>query len=186
MNYIIDLNDLTFLDNLANATPIDLNDPFELFCKKRFGSYEEAPRTHSSDLKMLKSVFYQKFANNVKNCEIFFGKEVPTQVVLFLHSFDEQPVKLLEEIAKEHCYEIFLSNDRAVFTPKFKIKFEPNYWNVKKMFCLDDSDDWIRLKNKNEVPKNTKNWLCITPLDKLFMDTTKSSNERIVCRLRDL
>ena len=186
MNCVIDLNDLTFLDNLASATPVDLEDPFELFCKKRFGSYEEAPRTHSSDLKMLKSVFYQKFASNVKNCEIFFGKEAPTQVVLFLRSFDEQIVEQLEEIAKEHCYEVFSSNDKAVFTPKFKIKFEPNYWNIKKMFRLDDSDDWVHLKNKKDVPKNAKNWLVITPLDRLFLDTTKSSDEKIVCRLRDL
>ena len=186
MNCVINLDDLTFLDNLANATFIDLNDPFELFCKKRFGSYEEAPRPHSSDLKMLKSVFYQKFASNVKNCEIFFGKDISTRVELFLQSFDEQTIKLLEEIAKEHCYEIVSTEDKAVFTPKFKIKFEPNYWNIEKMFRLDDSDDWVHLKNKNEVPKNAKNWLRITPLDKLFMDTTKSSEEKIVCRLRDL
>ena len=186
MNCVIDLDDLTFLDNLANATLIDLNDPFELFCKKRFGSYEEAPRTHSSDLKMLKSVFYQKFASNVKNCEIFFGKGISARVELFLQSFDEQTIKLLEEIAKVHCYEIVLTEDKAVFVPKFKIQFKSNYWNVEKMFCLDGSDDWIHLKNKKDVPKNVKNWLVITPLDRLFLDATKSSEEKIVCRLRDL
>ena len=181
-----EINDLTFLDDFANAALIDLEDPFEAFCKKRFGKYEDMPKTHSSDLKMLKSIFYQKFASNVKNCEIFFGKETHTQVVLFLQSFDEQTNKLLEEIAEEHCYEIVLTENKAVFAPKFKIKFEPNYWNIKKMFRLDDSDDWIHLKNKKDVPKNAKNWLVITPLDRLFLDTTKSSEEKIVCRLRDL
>lgn len=180
-------NDFTFSEELTSTeTDIEFKNAFELFCKKRFGSYEEEPRTHSSDLKMLKSVFYQKFASNVKNCEIFFGKETHTQVVLFLQSFGEQTNKLLKEIAKEHCYEVFSSNDKAVFTPKFKIKFEPNYWNIKKMFRLDDSDDWVHLKNKKDVPKNAKNWLVITPLDRLFLDTTKSSEEKIVCRLRDL
>ena len=186
MNYVIDLDDLTFLDNIANATPVDLEDPFELFCKKKFGEYKEEHRIYSSDLKMLKSIFYQKFASNVKKCEVFFGKDVSARVELFLEAFGNQITKLLEEVAKEHCYEIVLTGNKAVFTPKFKIKFEPNYWNIEKMFRLDDSDDWIHLKNKKDVPKNAKNWLRITPLDRLFLDTTKSSEEKIVCRLRDL
>jgi hypothetical protein len=103
-----------------------------------------------------------------------------------LQSFDEQTIKLLEEIAEEHCYEIVLTEDKAVFTPKFKIQFKSNYWNIEKMFRLDSSDDWIHLKNKKDVPKNAKNWLVITPLDRLFLDATKSSEEKIVCRLRDL
>lgn len=186
MNCVADLHDLTFLDSLSSATCIDLEDPFELFCRKKFGRFENLPKTHSSDLKMLKSIFYQKFSNNVKNCEVFFGKEINSRVELFLRAFDDQIINLLKKIADDHCYDILSYEDKAVFTPKFKIKFEPNYWNVKKMFCLDDSDDWIHLKNKKDVPKNIKNWLHITPLDKLFLDTTKSSNEKIVCRLRDL